>query len=43
MIGIHLRYLQKIEGDGMNASFNVLLQTKRVFRCKWDVIFRGIS
>jgi DNA-binding XRE family transcriptional regulator len=42
-IGIHPRYLQKIELDGMNASFKVLLELKRFFRCKWADLFQGIS
>jgi len=40
--GIHHRYLQKIELDGMNVSFKVLLEMKRFFRCKWTDLFRGI-
>ncbi|MDD2710082.1 MAG: helix-turn-helix transcriptional regulator [Verrucomicrobiae bacterium] len=40
-IGIHFRYLQKIELDGANASFAILFQMRRVLDCSWNDLFKG--
>ncbi|MDD2709555.1 MAG: helix-turn-helix transcriptional regulator [Verrucomicrobiae bacterium] len=41
-VGIHLRYLQKIEIDGVNVSFAVFYQMKKAFGCDWKDLFKGV-
>ena len=41
-VGVHLRFIQKIELDGVNVSFAVLYEMKKAFGCSWKDLFKGV-
>lgn len=40
---LHLRYYQKVEGEKVNVSFDVLVRIKTALQCRWEDIFRNIG